>query len=203
MKIDVSKLKKLDLKDINLKDLKNKKELLVLLGAVIFIISVLLIGNGLLSENQKVRNELKQLTTRYNSILSKENSIEVLSSQIAEVSDEILKQETAIVSINELEIINILDKMQTELGVRWNKDKRTISDSTEVPEAKHLLKFRVNIPSFNANYEQTKQILEYVDDLGDRVAVESLVLSQSSLTGEMNVTMILNFYMEKNEEEND
>lgn len=200
MKIDISKLKNIDLKDINLKDLKNKKELLMLLGVVVFIVSILLIGNGLLTENQETRTELKRLKSRYDAILSKENSVEMLSNRIAEVSDEILKQETAIVSINELEIINILNKMQTELGVQWDKDKRTISDSTEVPEAKHLLKFRVNIPSFNLNYEQAKKLLAYVDDLGDRVAVESLTLSENSLTKEMKATMILNFYMEKGEE---
>ena len=199
MKIDISKLKNIDLKDINLKDLKNKKELLILLGVVVFVVSILLIGNGLLTENQETRTELKRLKSRYEAILGKENSVEVLSNKIAEVSEEILKQETAIVSINELEIINILNKMQSDLGIQWDKDKRTISDSMEVPEAKHLLKFRVNIPSFNLNYEQAKKFLAYLDDLGDRVAVESLVLTENSLTKEMKATIILNFYMEKGE----
>lgn len=197
MKIDISKLKKIDIKDINIKELKNRKELLLLLFIVIFIVSVLLIGNNLLAKNKETHDELDVLVKRYESILQREDSVEVLNSRIAEVSDEIAKQENAIVSINELEIINILDKMQSDLGVKWDKDKRTISDSMEVADVPHLRKFKVNIPSFNLSYEKAKALLEYVDDLGSRVSVESLVLSEYSLTGEMRGSLVLNFYMEE------
>ncbi|MBP3285231.1 MAG: hypothetical protein J6M02_07020 [Clostridia bacterium] len=199
MNIDFSKLKNMDLKDINLKDLKNRKELLILLGIVIFIVAIFLIGNGLWKENVEASSELKRLKAKYEEILRKENSVEVLSQQIEEMNTEILASETAILPIDEAEIINILEDMQDKVGIRWDKKNRVISEATEVPEVKGILKFKVTTSSFTATYEQTKKLMEYIDHLGSRVSLESYTLGKNSLTGELRGTMVLNFYMAKDE----
>lgn len=199
MNIDFSKLKNMDLKDINLKDLKNRKELLILLGIVIFIVAIFLIGNGLWKDNVEASSELKRLKAKYEEILRKENSVEVLSQKIEEMNTEILASETAILPIDEAEIINILEDMQDKVGIRWDKKNRVISEATEVPEVKGILKFKVTISSFTATYEQTKKLMEYIDNLGSRASLESYTLGKNSLTSELRGTMVLNFYMAKDE----
>jgi len=194
MKINVSKLKDINLKDINLKDLKNKKELLILLGIVIFVVAILLIGNNLWSKNCEAREKLDDLKKKYEAV-NQAGSVEVLSSKVNALKETLEDKEGATGPITKLEIIDILDKMQKDLGISWDKKTRVISDATKADKAGTLFKFKVTIPSFAADYEDAKAIMEYVKNLERKAAVESFSLKKNPLTGEVRSNMILNFYM--------
>jgi len=200
MKIDFSKLKDIDLKDINLKDLKNRKELLVLLGIVIFVVSIVLIGNGLFNENQKVQKELSRLQGNYEDILKKDNSIESLNSKIYEANNKILAHESAIAPILETEVIDMLEEIQKATGVYWEKKNRTLYEAEEVDDVEGIVKFKVNISSFSTSYEQFKTLINYIKNLDRKVSVDSLELTKDTQTGKYKGKMVLNFYMLETEE---
>jgi len=198
MKIDFSKFKNLDLKDINLKELKNRKELLILLGIVLFVIAILLIGNSLWSKNCEAREKLEKLKDQYEAV-NKAGSVEVLSSKVETMRENLENNEGSTEPITKMEIIEILDKMQQDLGISWNKKTRVISDATKVDKVKGLFKFKVTVPDFVADYEDAKAIMEYIQKLDRKVSVESFSVKKNPLTGELRSSMVLNFYMRDEE----
>jgi len=188
---------KIDLKNIKLDEIKNKKELLVLCGIGIFVLAIILIGNNLVTENAEAKKTLEELEDKYIAVSSEENTPEVLNAKLFEINNDILSSQKSLLPINELEIIKILDDLQKKVGITWNEKNREISPAKEIEDIEGISKFTVKITAAAIDYEKAKLLMEYVQNLDRKVTISSLSFSKNQVTKEVRGTMVLEFYFQR------
>lgn len=191
--------KKISLKDIkdikiDLKKIKNKKEIIISILILIYIICIILIGNHLLKQRELVKDEYDLKEAKYNAL---QNSIseEEFRKKILELENE--KQELAnkILPVeSNMEVEKIFADFKAKAPITWGEP--TVEFREIVGLEKYNI-YSVDIESFSGTLKEVKDFLEYVDNYDRIVRIDSINFNKNKITGKIGGRVRLTFYFTK------
>ncbi len=190
-------LKDINLKNINLKNLKNiknKKEILIVILMLVYIVIVFLTGNALINTRGKAKSEYQTKLAEYNSLV---NSLS--EDKIKEKINELeLEQENLAKKIEEVDntkLREILTDFKKGAFITWEDEEIMLRSETKEFEDYDI--YVVNIKSFSGSLEQIESFLEYVDNYSRIVRVDTITFRQNQITGKLSGQLKLSFYFKK------
>lgn len=192
--------KKIDLKDIDFGKIKTflkRRETFVLLGALVFIIAVILVGNILVADYLEAAQKKELAKQSYDRIVSSDTDVNSLKEKIDKANIESAEIFDKLAPVDRKEVSEFLTHIEKDTGISW-KD-RTLTVRNEIKDVSGIKGIAVNISDFDATYEEIKLFLDYIKNYWREVSIDSLVFSKDNLTGRMKGNMTLMFYMEDNE----
>lgn len=193
---------KIEFKDIDFNKVKaflRKKETIIAIFVIIFIIGIFVVGNSLIENYIEATDKRDSAKRKYETIISSDTSVESLNKKIEDANRENEELEERITELSQREIAEILLKIEKDTGVAWLS--KSFSAGKEVKDINGLKSISVNISGFSCTYEQLKDFFDYIDNFEREVTIDSLSFSKDRTTGRIkDGTMTITFYM-KNENE--
>lgn len=193
---------KIEFKDIDFNKVKaflRKKETIIAIFVIIFIIGIFVVGNSLIENYIEATDKRDSAKRKYETIISSDTSVESLNKKIEDANRENEELEERITELSQREIAEILLKIEKDTGVAWLS--KSFSAGKEVKDINGLKSISVNISGFSCTYEQLKDFFDYIDNFEREVTIDSLSFFKDRTTGRIkDGTMTITFYM-KNENE--
>lgn len=188
-------LKDIKFEKIDFKSIKNKKEIIIGILILLYIIVIFVLGNNLLKTRSEVKAEYEIKEQKYEA-LQKSRSEDELKKQIEEITlekEKLAGKISGIKSINEfLEIFNDFKK---NAPITWEKENISIRPQTK--EFSNYDIYSITIDSFSGTFGQVEEFLEYVNNYNKIIRVESLNFKRSAITGKQIGDIRLAFYFKK------
>lgn len=188
---------KIDLKDIDFNKIKaffRKKETLIAILVIVFVIGILVVGNSLIGNYSDAVKKRDSAKRKYEAIINSDTSIESLNKKIENANQENEELEKSISEMSQRDIAEILLKIGKDTGVNWVS--KSFSASREVKEVSGLKAIAVNLSGVSCTYEQLKDFFDYIDNFEREVTIDSLSFSKDRTTGWIKEgSMTLTFYM--------
>lgn len=188
---------KIDLKDIDFNKIKAffmKKETIIAILVIVFVIGILVVGNSLIGNYSDAVKKRDSAKRKYEAIINSDTSIESLNKKIENANQENEELEKSISEMSQRDIAEILLKIGKDTGVNWVS--KSFSASREVKDVAGLKAIAVNLSGVSCTYEQLKDFFDYIDNFEREVTIDSLSFSKDRTTGWIKEgSMTLTFYM--------
>lgn len=188
---------KIDLKDIDFNKIKaffRKKETLIAIVVIVFVIGILVVGNSLIGNYSDAVEKRDSTKRKYEAIINSDTSVENLNKKIENVNQENEELEKRISEISQREIAEILLKIEKDTGVTWVS--KSFSASREVKDVAGLKAIAVSLSGISCTYEQLKDFFDYMDNFEREVTIDNLSFSKDRTTGRVKEgSMTITFYM--------
>lgn len=187
-------LKDIKFSKIDLKKLKNKKEIIIGILILVYIICIILVGNHLLKMREEAKSEYEIKEIKYNSL---QNSLseEKLREQILEMENEKEKLSNKVITVeNNIELDKIFSDFKVNAPIIW--DNQTVRPR-EMKDFKDYDIYTVDIDAFSGTLDQVEAFLEYVDNYDKIVRIDTLSFSKNKITGKLGGKAKLTFYFRK------
>lgn len=191
---------KIDLKNIDFDKIKSflkRKETLIAIAIIIFIIGIIITGNILLNNYSEAVKERDLAEYSYNAIIHSDTNVNSLLEKINMAgieNDEILN---SLSELSQRDIAEALLVIQKDTGVYW--ENKSFSMKNEIKGAPGLKGISVVISNFTATYDGIKGFMEYIENYDRKVTIDALSFARDNQTGKMKGNMTLTFYMKNNE----
>lgn len=192
--------KKIELKDIDFTKVKaflKRKENLILLGAIIFIVIIISIGNVLIEDYKEAAQKRELAKKSYERIINSDTDVNSLTEKIEKANAESEEIFNKIAPVDRKDVADFLVHIENDTGVSW-KD-RTLTVKNEIKDVPGIKGILVNISEFDATYGELKIFVDYMKHYWREVSIDSLNFNKDALTGRMKGNMSLMFYMEDSE----
>ena len=193
---------KIDLKNIDFNKIKSffrKKETIIAIFVLIFIVGIVLVGNSLIGNYIEAIGKRDIAKKKYEAIINSDTSVESLNKKISDAEEENKQLEERISDISQREIAELLLKIEKESGLTWVN--KTISASKPVKEVDGLKAVPVTISGFSCSYSQLKDFFDYINDFERKVTIDTLSFGKDKTTGKIkDGSMTITFYMKDESE---
>lgn len=191
-------LKDIDFKKINLKNIKNKKEIVIGILVVIFLIVIFVIGNVLLNKRADAKSEYERKESKYNSLQSA-LSEERIRSNISKLEMEMEELADIVTEITPAQFNDVFSEFKSGVAISWDKSdgNEEISLKTDNRDYPEYDIYSVNIKTFSGTLNEIKDFLEYVDNYPRIVRVDTITFKQNQITGRLSGQIRLSFYFKK------
>lgn len=188
---------KIDLKDIDFNKIKTffrKKETLIAIVVIVFVIGILVVGNSLIGNYSDAVEKRDSTKRKYEAIINSDTSVESLNNKIENANQENEELEKRISEMSQREIAEILLKIEKDTGVTWVS--KSFSASREVKDVAGLNAIAVSLSGISCTYEQLKDFFDYMDNFEREVTIDNLSFSIDRTTGRVKEgSMTITFYM--------
>lgn len=194
-----------DIKNIfsKLKNSKNKKEIIIGILILIYIISVVIIGYNLWNRRIEAKAEYDRKESQYTSLKSIKSEAE-LKKMIENAELDKAKLESRMIEIKtSSELTAALDDFKKDCPIKWNANDKNESFTPSKSSNKELSGYDIyalRVDSFSVSLDQAVEFFEYVKNYDKIVRVDTFEVSKNRITGAMNGSMRLSFYFKKSEE---
>lgn len=192
--------KKIDFKDIDFDKIKaflKRRETIILLVAIVFVVIIFLVGNVLVADYLEAVNKKELAKKSYERIINSDTDVNSLKAKIDKANSESAEIFDKLAPVDRKEVSDFLIDIQKDTGISWQD--RSITVKNEIKDAPGIRGITVNISNFDATYEEIKIFLDYIKNYWREVSIDSLVFSKDNLTGRMKGNMTLMFYMKDTE----
>jgi len=190
-------LKDIKIEKIDLKNIKNKKEIVIGILVLAYVIGIFIFGNNLLKERAEVKSQYEIKEQKYEALLSA-SSEEEIKKQIEEME---LEKEKLAVKIDGIrssnEFTEIINDFRENAPIKWDLDKQNISVRLDTKEFEDYDIYTVNISSFSGTFSQVEEFLEYVNNYNKIVRIDSLGFRKNAITGTLGGDLRMSFYFKK------
>lgn len=183
-----------DIKKLDIRKIKNKKEIVIGILILAYIITIFCIGNSLLKSRQEVKAQYDIKEQRYNS-LQNAPSEEELKEQIQELSLEKERLSDIVQEVDNNEFRDILSEFKRGAPISWEEEE--VSLKPETKEFANYDIYIVNIKDFSITFDQLEEFLTYVENYNKVVRIDTLGIKKSEITGKMTGQLKLSFYFRK------
>lgn len=193
---------KISLKDIDVKKIINflkRKETIIAIFVIIFIIGIFLVGNLLIEDYMSAVSERDFSKSKYERIMSSDTDTESLKKKIEEANNESEEILNTLSELDRKQVAEFLIKIQKETGITWDDANRKFNVKNNIKDAESLKGILVTVSKFYGSYEDIKNFLDYIKQYERKVTIDSLNFSKDQLTGKMTGSMSLMFYMRNDE----
>jgi len=188
-------LKDIKFEKIDLKNIKNKKEILIGILILIYIIFIFVFGNNLLKTRAEVKMQYEIKEQKYEA-LQRALSEEEIKKQIEEIELEKEKLAGKVESIKSPnEFTEVFRTFKANAPISWNKEDINVRPNTK--EFSDYDVYSVSISSFSGTFEQIQDFLEYVDNYEKMIRVETLSFRRNQITGKLGGEIRLSLYFKK------
>lgn len=188
-------LKDIKFEKIDLKNIKNKKEIIIGVLILAYIIIIFILGSNLLKTRSEVKEQYEIKQQKYEALgnaLTEENLKKQIDQIIIE-KEKLADKIEGIKSINEF--TEIFNEFEVNAPITWESEKIAIKSETK--ESLEYDIFSIDILSFTGTFEQIEDFLRYVDNYNKIVRIESLDFRRSSITGKLIGDIKITFYFKK------
>jgi len=187
--------KSISLKDIDFKKIKNKKEIVIGILILAYIIVIICIGKFLLDERETAKIEFDAKESRYN-LLKSASSAEELKAQIDALALEKEKMAIKVSSITNNEFNDVLADFKKKSPIVLSEEEVTIRNTSK--ELEEYSVYNVTFKSFSGSLEQMEEFLKYVDEYERIVRIDTFNFKKNQITGNMGPgSLKLSFYFKK------
>ena len=190
-------LKDLNLKDMNLakiKDIKNKKEILVCILIIAYIVIIFLTGNALINTRGNAQSEYQVKLTRYNSLVNSPSE-DAIKERLNELEVEREELSKVVEAVDNIALRSILSDFKKGAQITWEDEEIMLRSETKDFEDYDI--YVVNIKSCSGTLEQLEGFLEYVNNYDKIVRVDTITFRQNQITGKLSGQLKLSFYFNK------
>jgi len=189
-------LKDIDFKSIKLKSIKKKKEIIIGILFIIYVIAVIIIGKNLISTRAELQGEYSKKEQRVNS-LKKGATEEEIQKKLDDLEIEKENLNNTFYAITPAQFTDILNDFKRNSPITWDDKDADVSIMPDSSEYSNYDGFFVYVKSFSGSFNQVKKFLEYVKNYDKLVRVDSINFRRDDVTGNMKGVMKLSFYFKK------
>ncbi len=189
-------LKDIDFKSIKLKSIKKKKEIIIGILFVVYVIAVIIIGKNLISTRAELEGEYAKKEQRANS-LKQGDSEEEIQRKIDDLEIEKENLNNAFYAITPAQFTDILSDFKRNSPITWDDKDVDVSIMPVKPEYSSYDVFSVYVKSFSGSFNQVKEFLGYVKNYDKIVRLDSINFRRDDVTGNMKGAIKLSFYFKK------
>lgn len=190
-------LKDIDFKSIKLKSIKKKKEIIIGILFVIYVIAVIIIGKNLISKRTELKAEYSRKEQRVNS-LKEALSEEEIQKKIDDLEIEKENLNNAFYAITPAQFTDILNDFKRNSPIDLDEGGDIeVSIVPDRPEISSYDVYSVYVKSFSGSVNQVKEFLEYVKNYDKIVRIDAINFRRDDITGRMKGPLKLSFYFKK------
>lgn len=192
-------LKDLKIPKINLKNMKNNKFVVICIFALIFIVTICIIGYNLLDARSVAVSENEISKRKYDSLKST-MSIEKMQEEINKINSDLALYEKKLQSVNQQEFTEILNEFVKNAPIKIDAsvfDNITLVANSNKKEFSDYDIYKINIKSFSGDFSKIQEFFTYVENYDKVVRIDSIKFSKSKVTGELVGSASLSFYFKK------